>query len=66
MKLRMVVCAALTALFISAVGYAADGDKPAKADAKVDVKGVRLIKPYTDLKDLTAEQTTNDPSGSHQ
>ena len=38
-------------LAIATLGYAADAAKP-------DTKGVRLIKPYSDLKDLTPEQTT--------
>lgn len=59
MKMQRVSGVVLVALLaISAIGYAAEGDKPMpKTDAK-DLKGVRLIKPYSDLKDLTAEQTT--------
>ena len=41
-------------LAIAVVSQAADAPKP---DPKTDLKGVRLIKPYTDLKDLTADQT---------
>ena len=66
MKMRAFVGASLVALLaLSVAGFAADGDKPAvPADkpntpkAEANVKGVRLIKPYSDLKDLTAEQTT--------
>ena len=38
-------------LAVATLGHAADAAKP-------DVKGARLIKPYSDLKDLTPEQTT--------
>jgi Spy/CpxP family protein refolding chaperone len=60
MKLRAMLGVSLVALMaISAVSFAADPEKPAvKPDAKPDTKGVRLIKPYSDLKDLTADQTT--------
>ena len=60
MKMRAMLGAALVALMaISAVSFGADPEKPAaKPDAKPDTKGVRLIKPYSDLKDLTADQTT--------
>jgi Spy/CpxP family protein refolding chaperone len=56
-----IAAAALIAL--SAATFAAEGDKPAtpaagNAASKSDVKGVRLIKPYSDLRDLTPEQTT--------
>ena len=65
MKMRVMLGASLVALMaVAATGYAAEGDKPAtidkpvstKAEAK-DVKGVRLIKPFSDLKDLTADET---------
>ena len=44
------------ALALSSHAFAAEGDKP--TDTKVDVKGVRLTKPFSDLKDLTPEQVT--------
>ena len=56
MKIRTTAGVLLAALLMSGVGFAADGDKP-KVEPKVDVKGVRLIKPYSDLKDLSADQT---------
>ena len=61
MKLRSILAPslaaflALSAITFSAVSFAAD-PKPAAAKSD-DVKGVRLIKPYSDLKDLTADQT---------
>ena len=60
MKLRSMIAAALAGIVaISATTYAADAPPPAdKPAAKADdVKGVRLVKPYSDLKDLTADQT---------
>jgi Spy/CpxP family protein refolding chaperone len=55
-----IAAAALIAL--SATTFAADGDKPAtpagNSVSKSEVKGVRLIKPYSELRDLTPEQTT--------
>ena len=58
MKLQRVLGTSLVALLaFSAIGYAAEGDKPTpKTDTK-ELKGVRLIKPYSELKDLTPEQT---------
>jgi len=59
MKLNRVLAASLVALMaISSAGYAAEGDKPMPKNDTKDLKGVRLIKPYSDLKDLTPEQTT--------
>ena len=60
MKMRVVLGASLVALMsISIAGFAADAGKPvgSKGDAK-DLKGVRLIKPFSELSDLTADQTT--------
>ena len=52
MKLRTMLAISLAGvLAIATLGYAADAAKP-------DTKGVRLIKPYSELKDLTPEQTT--------
>ena len=59
MKIRCVRLVLLSAcLVFSTVSFGADDKGTPKADPKPDVKGVRLIKPYSDLKDLTAEQTT--------
>ena len=52
MKLHMILAISLVGLLaVATLGHAADAAKP-------DVKGARLIKPYSDLKDLTPEQTT--------
>ena len=58
MTMCVVLGASLVALLsLSIAGFAADAGKPAaKGDAK-DVKGVRLIKPFSELTDLTADQT---------
>ena len=53
MKFRTSLVLSL-ALAFSGYAFAADGDKPAD---KPDVKGVRLTKPYSELKDLTPDQT---------
>lgn len=59
MKMQRVSGVVLVAwLAVSAIGYAAEGDKPMPKNDTKELKGVRLIKPYSDLKDLTAEQTT--------
>lgn len=52
MKLHTILAISFVGLLaVATLGHAADAAKP-------DVKGVRLIKPYSDLKDLTADQTT--------
>ena len=57
MKFRMILGLGV-AVALSSHAFAADGDKPAdKPEAKADVKGVRLTKPFSELKDLTPEQT---------
>ena len=65
MKLRSLMGLSLVAvLACSVLSFAADDKppvtpvKPDAAKPAADTKGVRLIKPYSDLKDLTAEQTT--------
>ena len=61
MKTRNLLGAALAALLLASTAtYAADGDKPdttPKTEAKPDTKNTRLVKPFSELKDLSADQT---------
>ena len=56
MKARHFLSSGLAAiLLISASAYAAEGDKP---DAKAtETKNTRLIRPFSELKDLSPDQT---------
>ena len=57
MKARHFLSAGMAAiLLIAASAYAAEGDKP-DAKGTTETKNTRLIKPFSELKDLSPDQT---------